>query len=1295
MALLTDSSSVNLPPDTIENRSDVSDMNRPIANSKDVIAPKVKAVESADGTMNTSRRPRLVRRIAPTPGTTKKQWEVATIPQMRSCKLVRRVTATPVRKLLEIDSPPHSPASSKRNASLNSRVFDDPSAARLHTLSLTGIVSVEISPCFHARKSPALDTYVGDCNDATAPGWLRWPVMAVIFAQNRAAFIGLFVNLALSPENLEAHLSTAMIEWAGAISVGTWAQSCSLGPSTPQKPTTPNNFKPIRPCARHNIYSSCSPLGRRNESLICIVDSDYESDEPESDGEGSVSWDEENYELNPCLSSPLFSVILNHCIKHSGSWPTWPPVVRSAHQFRLGYMYPFVALFFPLISSLPLLFVAVVDAGAINHHEARERRQRSTSGGGPISAQTVLASASTARQAATQLAAPQPLLVHASSLAFVAEDFAVDTTSTTSLFVAAEAEGLSYSQQVEASGELFLPISADDWELPDPSLNLAGDNSTEGPLPAEDENNPDPFYIAPKATQHLPTATEVHPNRTVYLIYVVVFWLHSQFHLPFRTCNALLAIFALALQAGGALINPPIRTTLPTVIAHLGAEPSVQILPVCPGCLEVLPVSTPPDSVCTRCADPLFPPNNPTPSQKRKNTTPENPRPYLQFPTKSLAEQLATLLSVEGVEDEIERSLAKAKVRKPGVWKNIFDGKICQELPTAEGSWFFFPSDEEVAAGELRIGATMAVDCQLSASHTSCPMSYSLINLPAHLRYRTANLLLAGIMPGPKEAIPTSASVFFGFSSTSSCGRLVRVALVAVVCDKPAAHKLGGFGSHSHTNFCTMCWITQAMKSSPEAFQENGFCERTNAQHRELQKEYLKCTSKSARDAFVKRNATRWSELHHLPYFNICEMIVIDPMHNLFLGVVKTHFYHIWVQLNVLRKTKELRTLHALLSKLKLPAHLGHLPSLIGEPVEGSITADQWLVFSIIVAPLVIPQLWQEYIPEESPQELAQRPAREIAETLEAKRAAAAAACQAQPAVPGKRARKPTARAAAMDIDPNDTALDAGAHDGSDDDSVEEDEARDNATPSNLHPDDPKNFLKLSSALKVLVAREITEVDLTESDRLIREYCQELVELYGPEIICPNHHYATHTARCVRNYGPLHEFWTFLFERLNKVLKSYKTPNHAGGELESSFFREFQRTVQQPRLLSQGAREPVGSELRQAVELMYNTTADDRGTVQALARELDAVGEDGGITFQLSTRAEIAQIDPALYFCVLLHLQVRLANIKLHSFVELAPSPDSLILEPRAILFDHVVINHTRYIASSRSAHPYNSFIAV
>lgn len=53
-------------------------------------------------------------------------------------------------------------------------------------------------------------------------------------------------------------------------------------------------------------------------------------------------------------------------------------------------------------------------------------------------------------------------------------------------------------------------------------------------------------------------------------------------------------------------------------------------------------------------------------------------------------------------------------------------------------------------------------------------------------------------------------------------GRLVRVILVTVVCDKPAAHKVGGFASHSHTNFCTLCWITLSDKTTPAAFQEGG-----------------------------------------------------------------------------------------------------------------------------------------------------------------------------------------------------------------------------------------------------------------------------------------------------------------------------------------------------------------------------------------------------------------------------------------------------------------------------------------
>src|SRR5882762_1761841 len=37
-----------------------------------------------------------------------------------------------------------------------------------------------------------------------------------------------------------------------------------------------------------------------------------------------------------------------------------------------------------------------------------------------------------------------------------------------------------------------------------------------------------------------------------------------------------------------------------------------------------------------------------------------------------------------------------------------------------------------------------------------------------------------------------------------------------------------------------------------------------------------------------------------------------------------------------------------------MPAKLGRLPNLIGKPAGGSLTADQWLTFATVVAPLAV-----------------------------------------------------------------------------------------------------------------------------------------------------------------------------------------------------------------------------------------------------------------------------------------------------------------------------------------------------
>ncbi|KAI0736043.1 hypothetical protein C8Q76DRAFT_297214 [Earliella scabrosa] len=354
---------------------------------------------------------------------------------------------------------------------------------------------------------------------------------------------------------------------------------------------------------------------------------------------------------------------------------------------------------------------------------------------------------------------------------------------------------------------------------------------------------------------------------------------------------------------------------------------------------------------------------------------------------------------------------------------------------------------------------------------------------------------------------------------------------------------------------------------------------------------YRELPTKAARDEFAKRYATRWSELARLPYFDMCRMIVIDPMHNLFLGLVKTHFYHIWVQLKIFRKNHELRKLHEVLDKLSLPTKLGRLPRLVGEPAGGSLTADQWLIMATVVGPLAIPELWSACEPDPDGTRLAIRRSQIEAAVLrkreklkskdalssEVRTTSAAKSTRRK----GKRSRAPrTTESGPLRRSTRPVKLTEKAEGmvlESDDDGaqeVHEDEAwpSDEDEPmlsgsSSLHPRDVANFAKLCSALRIFLSEELSEADVSAGDRLLREYCIELLELYGPSVIRPNHHYATHTGDFVLDYGPLREFWTFIFERMNRILKSYKTSNHEGGEIECTFFREFHRSAELYRLV--------------------------------------------------------------------------------------------------------------------------------
>ncbi|KAG1747039.1 uncharacterized protein EDB91DRAFT_1079678 [Suillus paluster] len=320
-----------------------------------------------------------------------------------------------------------------------------------------------------------------------------------------------------------------------------------------------------------------------------------------------------------------------------------------------------------------------------------------------------------------------------------------------------------------------------------------------------DEDEPNPFIVEEvldlKDNRDL---TDIPPH--LLTIYMVVSWLHLQFHLPRVACNALLTIFACIL----ILLLPAIKTSFITLQSSnrvLGVDKSAYTLPVCPICRDVYSPGGSPQShdMCITCNVSLFLPDLMKHGNLRAIRSPVVKYHYLL-----LSEQLKSLLKVLDLEANL--NAWQSKPRNPGEYTDIFNGDMYHtKLQGVDGKIFFLnlPHEKNGPDGELQIGVNLGVDC---------PKEQNPDQIQRFLHPIVSDLLRlwkSGVQL-PMESCPQ--------------GRLVCVILVAVVCNKPAAHKIGGFVSHSHTHF--------------------SFQPRTNTEQQDL----------------------------------------VDPMHNLFLGLVKTHF---------------------------------------------------------------------------------------------------------------------------------------------------------------------------------------------------------------------------------------------------------------------------------------------------------------------------------------------------------------------------------------------------------------------
>ncbi|OAD68554.1 hypothetical protein PHYBLDRAFT_63532 [Phycomyces blakesleeanus NRRL 1555(-)] len=180
----------------------------------------------------------------------------------------------------------------------------------------------------------------------------------------------------------------------------------------------------------------------------------------------------------------------------------------------------------------------------------------------------------------------------------------------------------------------------------------------------------------------------------------------------------------------------------------------------------------------------------------------------------------------------------------------------------------------------------------------SCGAIYLAINnLPRSEQFKE-NVILVGLMPGPKEVSTSDINNYLKplVDELMELYKDIKIkthqSLLMVACDILAARKVCGFTSHTSTNACHKCKRQFLRLAGTSSIDYSGF---------DFSKWLLRTKNDNRKDAEIWRNATkpterqclevahgvRWSELHRLQYFDIVHCTIINPMHNPFLGTAK------------------------------------------------------------------------------------------------------------------------------------------------------------------------------------------------------------------------------------------------------------------------------------------------------------------------------------------------------------------------------------------------------------------------
>jgi hypothetical protein len=241
---------------------------------------------------------------------------------------------------------------------------------------------------------------------------------------------------------------------------------------------------------------------------------------------------------------------------------------------------------------------------------------------------------------------------------------------------------------------------------------------------------------------------------------------------------------------------------------------------------------------------------------------------------------------------------------------DVWDGSILQNFEGPDGQPFMRCSGNE---GRLVFGLNVDGFNAHGASNSGKTLSIEgmymvCFNLPPEIRYNIENVYLAGVIPGPDEPSTSEVNhllrplvddllvlwedgIYLSRTPKHCHGRVIRAALIPLICDLPAARRVSGLGAHSFRLFCSECKLSQAEINDVDS---STWTRRTQEEHRKEAENWRNAKTASDQAKLFKEHGIRWSELLRLPYWDPTKYIVIDSMHGFYLRIFNRHIRDIW-----------------------------------------------------------------------------------------------------------------------------------------------------------------------------------------------------------------------------------------------------------------------------------------------------------------------------------------------------------------------------------------------------------------